>query len=695
MEQGTSLREDGIDRTQPLGGVVGGVSSSHSQSSNNIFSYPVVQASNTELQLQTKEPVCSTFEGKDSYIAFPNISSEVLSALQASETVDSSVQAVESGSPTHKSHSNLLQNNVNMFNIPSETSVTRDPSEMPSSLHNPKMIESSILQGSDILGQHDSSQQHAASIEEHRMVEEVPNVSNRSLRTKRSFTTEFKLECVEHAERTKNKTKTAKLFNVNRRRVQEWCTQKERLMSVPRQQKRLSGGGRRQIPMSSSPLMIAENESGGVENKEEGAYIEEAPHSFGAQVQVPTVDPAFVDFIVQNLPSMDFSTLPSSMIKVFQDWSKLTAHGVKMPPIDESIPTTEKGVEMTSVSESVEKEILGKDGPVPSIEEEIKEPANPLPQQVSEQCDTEDEIDVGEPMDMGPLHVLANDLSKSANRSEAGSTFDVHAPSEAPTGQCKEGNGEHLGGLEGGVPENIQGSMTANSSEAGCEASQIDSKVNIDLSSITNWIHENAMDNVPAILDALMQAQAASSKSIPGDLNEETMEAALSTDDFEGSQIPGKRSAKSLPRARVKNRYSLEFKLDCIAHAESTSKCAAAREFNVDRRRVQDWCSKKDQLRKMVQVNSQAVVKLSRERIDSDVEQELVAWVKFQQDAGVVLNRKMLGEEATKLYHEKGETDFVSSVGWVAKFMVRNNISLVGRSLRINLPPETESTASS
>lgn len=56
--------------------------------------------------------------------------------------------------------------------------------------------------------------------------------------TRRSFTTKFKLECVEHAERTKNKTGTARKFNVDRRRIQEWCSQKDKLLGLPQDQKR-------------------------------------------------------------------------------------------------------------------------------------------------------------------------------------------------------------------------------------------------------------------------------------------------------------------------------------------------------------------------------------------------------------------------------------------------------------------------
>ena len=49
--------------------------------------------------------------------------------------------------------------------------------------------------------------------------------------TKRSFDTAFKLKVVKAAE-DHSKHYAAKLFNVNRRRVQEWCAQKEKLQSL-------------------------------------------------------------------------------------------------------------------------------------------------------------------------------------------------------------------------------------------------------------------------------------------------------------------------------------------------------------------------------------------------------------------------------------------------------------------------------
>ena len=48
-------------------------------------------------------------------------------------------------------------------------------------------------------------------------------------RRKRSYTAAFKLKVVEHAEK-KSKNDASKVFLVDRKRVQDWCKQKEDLI---------------------------------------------------------------------------------------------------------------------------------------------------------------------------------------------------------------------------------------------------------------------------------------------------------------------------------------------------------------------------------------------------------------------------------------------------------------------------------
>lgn len=125
-------------------------------------------------------------------------------------------------------------------------------------------------------------------------------------------------------------------------------------------------------------------------------------------------------------------------------------------------------------------------------------------------------------------------------------------------------------------------------------------------------------------------------------------------------------------RSKVKKYYTIDFKLDCVAYAESHSKCAAARHFNVDRRRVQDWCSQKKHL---LHIRSMSLVEKTPD--ESDIEKQLAAVVKEKLESRKTLTRKMVKDEALRLFREHGNTTYIPSVGWVAKFLIRNNISLV------------------
>ena len=69
---------------------------------------------------------------------------------------------------------------------------------------------------------------------------------------KRSYTVAFKLKVVDYAEKH-SKRETSQVFCIDRKRVQEWCKQKEDLAIVGKNSKtvkRLGGGGRRPLSVS-------------------------------------------------------------------------------------------------------------------------------------------------------------------------------------------------------------------------------------------------------------------------------------------------------------------------------------------------------------------------------------------------------------------------------------------------------------
>ena len=59
---------------------------------------------------------------------------------------------------------------------------------------------------------------------------------------KRNYTVAFKLKVVEYTQ-DHSKRETSKMFGIDRKRVQDWCKQKEDLCGAGRSAKRLKGGG--------------------------------------------------------------------------------------------------------------------------------------------------------------------------------------------------------------------------------------------------------------------------------------------------------------------------------------------------------------------------------------------------------------------------------------------------------------------
>lgn len=491
----------------------------------------------------------------------------------------------------------------------------------------------------------------------------------RMLRTKRSFTTEFKLECVEHAEKTKNKTKTARIFNVNRRRVQEWCSQKEKLMSVPKQQKRLGGGGRRQVSVDTSSK--GGHTEGGKAKAEKSLsrkseLDKEVLKDLSSSMPANVMDPTLFECIARSLSNIDQSVLPASMVKMLQEWSELTSQDGKSLS-EESV--AEGAMHMADVLQT-------------------RTDSSPSSQFLVMKA-TEDGNLMEPPMNVKTEGEGSPDLesqqSTSANQQWVVAT-------ESALGTKTRHESMNIKGPNG-ISDVNKPVIGTNMTDVVNETLHMDSSINqVDESNnMSSLTPENELEsNVPvAILDALIEV----AQMTPVDQST-AMEASSTltsgqqpVTSVSNGTVGGTVKIEDIPstatRPRVKKCYTLEFKLECIAHAESTSKCAAARQFNVDRRRVQDWCSQKEKLQKLV--GGQHILRGARERMDMDVEKQLAAWVKQQQEAGIHLTRKMVGDEATRMYHEKGDLEFLSSIGWVAKFMVRNNISLVSRPS--HLPP--------
>ena len=64
------------------------------------------------------------------------------------------------------------------------------------------------------------------------------------VRRKEALTLAFKLKVVEFAEKNSNRG-AGRHFGVDEKRVREWRKQKEQLESLPRNKRRMDGGGRK------------------------------------------------------------------------------------------------------------------------------------------------------------------------------------------------------------------------------------------------------------------------------------------------------------------------------------------------------------------------------------------------------------------------------------------------------------------
>ena len=94
--------------------------------------------------------------------------------------------------------------------------------------------------------------------------------------------------------------------------------------------------------------------------------------------------------------------------------------------------------------------------------------------------------------------------------------------------------------------------------------------------------------------------------------------------------------------------YSASYKLKAVERAENLSKEEAAREFQVDAKRIRVWCSQKDQLK--------ALKKATRKRLDGagrkpdDVKmEELFEWIVDLRSRHLRVSRRMIRMQAKTL----------------------------------------------
>jgi transposase-like protein len=142
----------------------------------------------------------------------------------------------------------------------------------------------------------------------------------------------------------------------------------------------------------------------------------------------------------------------------------------------------------------------------------------------------------------------------------------------------------------------------------------------------------------------------------------------------------------TLEQATDKKRktYDIHFKLQAIEFAKENSKEAASRRFQVNSKRIHEWCKQEGDLQLLKDHNS-----LKRKRIDGagrkltseNLERIVLNWIEDQRLLKHRVSRKMIMRKATELFNKDEFDDatrdhFKARRGWVDNFLERNNLTI-------------------
>ncbi|VDN07209.1 unnamed protein product [Thelazia callipaeda] len=138
-------------------------------------------------------------------------------------------------------------------------------------------------------------------------------------------------------------------------------------------------------------------------------------------------------------------------------------------------------------------------------------------------------------------------------------------------------------------------------------------------------------------------------------------------------------------RSRKLKQYVLEEKLDIIDYAKVIGNRAAGREFNVAESSIREWRKNEQRLRSMFETTPERsrLDGGGRRPVSEDLEKGLLQYVASKNDSNTSLTWHDIKEKANSLWKEicdqnPGCTDrgFTANMGWVARFVRRNNITM-------------------
>mmetsp|Transcript_995 Transcript_995/g.1506 ORF Transcript_995/g.1506 Transcript_995/m.1506 type:complete len:150 (-) Transcript_995:27-476(-) len=143
-----------------------------------------------------------------------------------------------------------------------------------------------------------------------------------------------------------------------------------------------------------------------------------------------------------------------------------------------------------------------------------------------------------------------------------------------------------------------------------------------------------------------------------------------------------------IDKKRKRRSHDIMFKLQVVEYAKKNTGGAAAKKFNVDTKRVQQWKKQEEQLLGLVcgggaphngqmNVNKMRLSGGGRKKISPELEELVFQWIIQQNKKNIVVTRKSIRAYAKHLHSEmKIEKEFLASVGWLNKFLKRHHLPL-------------------
>uniref|UniRef100_A0A1I7VRT4 HTH CENPB-type domain-containing protein n=2 Tax=Loa loa TaxID=7209 RepID=A0A1I7VRT4_LOALO len=138
-------------------------------------------------------------------------------------------------------------------------------------------------------------------------------------------------------------------------------------------------------------------------------------------------------------------------------------------------------------------------------------------------------------------------------------------------------------------------------------------------------------------------------------------------------------------KGRKLKQYVLEEKLDIIDYAKIIGNRAAGREFNVAESSIREWRKNEQRLRSMFETTPERsrLDGGGRRPVSEDLEKGLLQYVTSRSDNETALTWHDIKDKANALWKdicdrnpEYNDRGFIANMGWVARFVRRNNITL-------------------